>query len=94
MLADPNVYSPILVPEPLLDHRDGRIRTGDPNDLRHTFGSPGVDAGASLVQVQAWTGHSAIQTTMRYLHTKSRTADAAAGSGIQRRVRSLAARTW
>jgi integrase len=46
------------------------------HDLRHTFGSLAVDAGASLVQVQAWMGHSAIQTTMRYLHTKSRLADA------------------
>jgi integrase len=46
------------------------------HDLRHTFGSLAVDAGASLVQVQAWMGHSAIQTTMRYLHTKSRTEDA------------------
>lgn len=46
------------------------------HDLRHTFGSLAVDAGASLVQVQSWMGHSSIQTTMRYLHTKSRTADA------------------
>jgi len=57
-----------------------RERAGLPplrfHDLRHTFGSLAVDAGASLVQVQAWMGHSAIQTTMRYLHTKSRTADA------------------
>lgn len=58
-----------------------RERAGLPplrfHDLRHTFGSLAVDAGASLVQVQAWMGHSAIQTTMRYLHTKSRPADAA-----------------
>jgi integrase len=47
------------------------------HDLRHTFGSLAVDGGASLVQVQAWMGHSAIQTTMIYLHSKSRTADAA-----------------
>ncbi len=46
------------------------------HDLRHTFGSLAVDGGASLVQVQAWMGHSAIQTTMRYLHTKSRPDDA------------------
>jgi len=47
------------------------------HDLRHTFGSLAADGGASLVQVQAWMGHSAIQTTMIYLHSKSRTADAA-----------------
>jgi integrase len=61
-------------------YETARTRAGLPplrfHDLRHTFGSLAVDAGASLVQVQAWMGHSAIQTTMRYLHTKSRTADA------------------
>ena len=46
------------------------------HDLRHTFGSLAVDGGASLVQVQGWMGHSDIKTTMRYLHSKSRTADA------------------
>jgi integrase len=47
------------------------------HDLRHTFGSLAVDGGASLVQVQAWMGHADVKTTMRYLHTKSRTEDAA-----------------
>ena len=46
------------------------------HDLRHTFGSLAVDGGASIVQVQEWMGHSDIKTTMRYLHTKSRTQDA------------------
>lgn len=46
------------------------------HDLRHTFGSLAIDGGASLVQVQAWMGHSDIKTTMRYLHSKSRAADA------------------
>ena len=46
------------------------------HDLRHTFGSLAVDGGASLVQVQAWMGHADLKTTHRYLHTKSRTADA------------------
>jgi integrase len=32
---------------------------------------------ASLVQVQAWMGHSHIQTTARYLHAKSQATDAA-----------------
>jgi integrase len=31
---------------------------------------------ASIVQVQAWMGHADIQTTMRYLHHKSRADDA------------------
>lgn len=47
------------------------------HDLRHAFGSLAVDGGASIVQVQAWMGHADIETTMRYLHAKSRTADAA-----------------
>ena len=47
------------------------------HDLRHTFGSLAVDGGASLVQVQAWMGHADVGTTMRYLHSKSRTEDAA-----------------
>lgn len=32
---------------------------------------------ASLVQVQAWMGHSHIQTTARYLHHRSQATDAA-----------------
>lgn len=47
------------------------------HDLRHTFGSLAVDGGASLVQVQAWMGHAEVKTTMRYLHSKSRSEDAA-----------------
>ncbi len=47
------------------------------HDLRHTFGSLAVDGGASIVQVKDWMGHSDIKTTMRYLHSKSRAADAA-----------------
>jgi integrase len=47
------------------------------HDLRHTFGSLAVDGGASIVQVQSWLGHSDVATTMRYLHSKSRTEDAA-----------------
>ncbi len=45
------------------------------HDLRHTFGSLAINV-ASIVQVQAWMGHADIQTTMRYLHHKSRAADA------------------
>ena len=45
------------------------------HDLRHTFGSLSINV-ASIVQVQAWMGHADIQTTMRYLHHKSRANDA------------------
>jgi integrase len=46
------------------------------HSLRHYFGSMAVNR-ASLVQVQAWMGHSHIQTTARYLHAKSQATDAA-----------------
>jgi integrase len=45
------------------------------HDLRHVFGSLAINV-ASIVQVQAWMGHSDIKTTMRYLHHKSRADDA------------------
>jgi integrase len=61
--------------------KEARDRAGLPalrfHDLRHTFGSLAVDGGASLIQVQAWMGHEDIKTTMRYLHVKNRTEDAA-----------------
>ena len=47
------------------------------HDLRHTFGSLAIDGGASIVQVKEWMGHADVKTTMRYLHSKSRAADAA-----------------
>lgn len=46
------------------------------HSLRHHFGSVAVNR-ASLVQVQAWMGHSHIQTTSRYLHHRSQASDAA-----------------
>jgi integrase len=45
------------------------------HDLRHTFGSISINQ-ATIVQVQAWMGHSDIQTTMKYLHHRSRADDA------------------
>ena len=38
------------------------------HDLRHTFASNLVGAGAPLLQVQKWMGHSTINMTMRYAH--------------------------
>jgi integrase len=46
------------------------------HDLRHTFGSLAINR-ASIVQVQHWMGHADVETTMRYLHHKSRSDDAA-----------------
>ncbi len=50
------------------------------HSLRHYFGSMAVNR-VSLVQVQAWMGHSHIQTTARYLHAKSQASDAAVLAG-------------
>ena len=55
------------------------------HDLRHTFGSLAINV-ASIVQVQAWMGHSDIKTTMSYLHHKSRADDARLLAGTFRSV--------
>lgn len=44
------------------------------HDLRHAFGSIAIDQ-ATIVQVQAWMGHADVQTTMKYMHRRSRAAD-------------------
>jgi integrase len=41
------------------------------HDLRHTFGTLAVRR-AEIPAVQAWMGHSDIQTTMRYVHHRNR----------------------
>jgi integrase len=62
------------------------------HDLRHTFGSLAINV-ASIVQVQAWMGHADIQTTMRYLHHKSRADDAKLlSTAFQPKKRSLGER--
>ena len=45
------------------------------HDLRHTFGSIAIDQ-ANIIQVQAWMGHADVQTTMKYMHHRSRAGDA------------------
>jgi site-specific recombinase XerD len=55
------------------DH--AKLRTLRFHDLRHTFGSLAINT-ASIIQVQAWMGHADVNTTMRYLHHKSRADDA------------------
>jgi integrase len=52
-----------------------RLRPLRFHDLRHTFGSIAIDQ-ATIVQVQAWMGHADIQTTMKYMHHRSRAGDA------------------
>ncbi|MGH2878495.1 MAG: tyrosine-type recombinase/integrase, partial [Solirubrobacteraceae bacterium] len=46
------------------------------HDLRHTFGTRAVEKADSILELKEWMGHSSVQTTMRYLHYKSK-ADAA-----------------
>jgi integrase len=45
------------------------------HDLRHTFGSVAINQ-ATIIQVQAWMGHADVQTTMKYMHHRSRAGDA------------------
>jgi integrase len=45
------------------------------HDLRHTFGTLAVRR-AEVPAVQAWMGHSDIQTTMRYVHHRDRGGEA------------------
>lgn len=54
---------------------DAKLRKLRFHDLRHTFGSIAIDQ-ASIVQVQAWMGHADVQTTMKYMHHRSRAGDA------------------
>lgn len=46
------------------------------HDLRHTFGSLAVRTG-TIVEVQAWMGHSSPTVTARYLHHRPRHDEAA-----------------
>lgn len=46
------------------------------HDLRHTFGPRAVEKAESILELKEWMGHANVQTTMRYLHYKSK-ADAA-----------------
>jgi integrase len=55
-----------------------RLRPLPFHSLRHHFGSVAVNRASLVqVQVQAWMGHSHIQTTARYLHHRSQATDAA-----------------
>ena len=50
------------------------------HDLRHSFASLAVNAGASLYDVQKLLGHSSSQITMRYSHLNDQTLRAATES--------------
>ncbi len=41
-------------------------------DLRHTFGTRAVEQAESILELKEWMGHASVQTTMRYLHYKSK----------------------
>jgi hypothetical protein len=43
------------------------------HDLRHTFGTRTVEQADSILELKEWMGHANVQTTMRYLHYKSKT---------------------
>ena len=45
------------------------------HDPRRTFGSIAIGQ-ATIIQVQAWMGHSDVQTTMKYMHHRCRAGDA------------------
>lgn len=61
------------------------------HDLRHTFGSIAIDQ-ATIVQVQAWMGHADVQTTMKYMHHRSRAGDARLLSAAFRPTKASASR--
>jgi integrase len=41
---------------------------GKLHDLRHSFGTFGIASGVPIRDIQAWMGHSDIQSTMIYAH--------------------------
>ncbi|MDA2920947.1 site-specific integrase [Desulfobacterota bacterium AH_259_B03_O07] len=47
------------------------------HDLRHTFGTRGIELTGKLVAVNKILGHSSIQTTMGYVHTDDSLRDTA-----------------
>jgi len=70
---------------------DAKLRKLRFHDLRHTFGSFAIDQ-ASIVQVQAWMGHADVQTTMKYMHHRSRAGDARLLSAAFRPTQAKSAR--
>ncbi len=56
--------------------KDAGLRRLRFHDLRHTFGMRAVEKAESILELKEWMDHANVQTTMRYLHYKSK-ADAA-----------------
>jgi site-specific recombinase XerD len=50
-----------------------------PHKLRHTFATFLIRTGADVRTVQELLGHSSLQTTATYLHSDTRTKEAAVG---------------
>ena len=59
------------------------------HDLRHSFASLAVNAGATLYEVQDLLGHSSAQMTQRYAHLANSGRRAAVGK-VGRIIRSAA----
>lgn len=60
------------------------------HDLRHSFASLAVNAGATLYQVQHLLGHASPQTTQRYAHLSDealREASGAVGNVVKQATR-------
>jgi len=50
-----------------------------PHKLRHTFATHPIRSGADIRTVQELLGHSELETTAKYLHSDTRTKQAAVG---------------
>jgi integrase len=65
--------------------RDAKITGFRFHDIRHTFGTRAIDAGAPVSAVKEVMGHTDISTTMRYVHAteegKRKAVEAAANWG-------------
>jgi integrase len=51
---------------------DAGLRNLRFHDLRHTFGTRAVNKAESILELKEWMGHANVQTTMRYLHYRSK----------------------